>query len=92
MIQGLDAFDLDGVGSTLFDAVPLITVDPLELVVLNDVVLLGDLNQDGSVSFFDITPFISILSDSGFQAEADFNVDGVVDFFDIQPFIDTLSQ
>ena len=92
MIQGLGAFDLDGIGSTLFDNVPLITVDPLELVVLNDVVLLGDMNLDGEVDFFDIAGFISVLAASSFQAEADIDVNDEVDFFDIAPFIDLLSQ
>lgn len=91
-IQGLDAFDVDGPVSTLFNNVPLITVDPLEFVVLNDVVLLGDTNLDGMVDFFDITPFISVLADEGFQAEADLDSNGVVDFFDITPFIAVLAR
>ena len=54
-------------------------------------VLTGDVNLDGGINFLDITPFISILSGGGFQAEADCNSDGVVDFLDIQPFIDILA-
>ena len=53
--------------------------------------LLGDVNLDGVVDFFDIAPFIMLLSSGEFQAEADINIDGEVDFFDIEPFIQLLS-
>ena len=43
--------------------------------------------MDGTVDFFDIQPFIDVLSSGEFQAEADVNCDTVVDFFDIQAFI-----
>ena len=52
----------------------------------------GDVNQDGVISFLDISPFISVLSVSGDQAEADVNEDGMVDFLDIGPFIELLSS
>lgn len=58
----------------------------------DDVTLLGDANQDGVVNFLDITPFIAIISGSGFLAEADVNEDGSVDFLDITPFIAILSS
>ena len=54
--------------------------------------LLGDCDLNGVVNFFDITPFIDILSDETFLLEADCNEDGTVDFFDITPFIDILSE
>ena len=53
--------------------------------------LLGDVNLDGTVDFFDISPFIDLLANQTFQAEADIDGNGVVDFFDIQPFIDILA-
>ena len=53
--------------------------------------LLGDVNQDGVVSFLDIAPFIAILSSQGFMAEADINSDEVVNFFDVAPFITILA-
>jgi hypothetical protein len=53
--------------------------------------LLGDVNQDGSVDFSDIPPFIALLSSGGYLVEADSNRDGVVDFADIAPFIEILS-
>jgi len=51
----------------------------------------GDVDQNGIVDFQDISPFISLLSQSGYLEEADMNQDGVVDFFDISPFIDALA-
>lgn len=58
----------------------------------SDETLLGDVNTDGEVDFFDIQPFIDVLSTpDGFQIEADIDQNGLVNFFDIQPFIDLLS-
>ncbi len=48
---------------------------------------LGDINLDGSVNFFDIGPFIAILSAGEFQVVADIDQSGEVDFMDIAPFI-----
>jgi len=50
-------------------------------------VLLGDVNLDSVVDFSDISAFISILTNGGFQAEADVDGSGMVDFEDIAPFI-----
>ena len=60
-------------------------------VILELPVLLGDLNLDASVDFFDISPFIDLLAKGGFQAEADFDRNGTVDFLDIPHFIAILS-
>ncbi len=58
--------------------------------------LVGDLNCDGTVDFFDIDPFVLAVTDpAGYAAEypdcnfmlADCNGDGAVDFFDIDPFV-----
>ena len=61
-------------------------------IVLNGVlaspILLGDVNLDGMVNFFDIPMFIDVVLTNVFQAEADINEDGLVDFDDIAPFID----
>jgi len=54
---------------------------------LAPVFLLGDCNLDGEVNFFDISPFVSLLSTGDFLAEADCNQDTFVNFFDISPFI-----
>ena len=52
---------------------------------------LGDVNQSGVADFFDIAPFIALLSAGTFQFEADINGDGLVSFLDIAPFITILS-
>lgn len=52
--------------------------------------IIGDVNQDDTVNFLDISPFISVLSASGFQDEADINRDEEVNFLDISPFIGLL--
>ena len=68
------------------------TFSSFEIAVTStETVLLGDVNLDGVVDFLDISPFISILSNTGFQAEADIDQSGVVDFLDISPFIGILS-
>ena len=52
----------------------------------------GDVDLSGTVDFFDIQPFIDVLSTpDGFQDEADADCNGVINFFDIQPFIDILA-
>ena len=54
-------------------------------------VILGDVNQDGVVSFMDIAAFISVLAAAIFLEEADCNLDGEVNFLDIQSFVAILS-
>ena len=53
-------------------------------------VLIGDVNLDGSVGFGDIPSFIDRVLTSTFQAEADITGDGEVGFDDIVPFIDLI--
>ena len=60
-------------------------------VLVESLLLLGDVNRSGDVNFLDIFPFIEVLSTSGFQAEADIDQNGVVNFLDIAPFIEILS-
>ena len=50
-------------------------------------VLLGDVNLDGVVNLLDVGPFVALLGNGGFQAEADVNQDGVVNLLDVGPFI-----
>ena len=54
--------------------------------------LLGDVDQNGTVDFLDIGPFIALLSSGGFQQEADIDENESVDFLDIGPFIAILSR
>lgn len=80
---GVSTFTMDAVVSegnnTKLDYVP------------TSLLLLGDVNQDGLVNFFDISPFIAILTNGTFLAEADLNQDGIVSFLDIAPFIAIIS-
>ncbi len=71
-----------------------LTVDNLILELREFVV--GDVNCDGSIDFFDIDPFVMAITDpTGYAAaypdcdllSADCNGDGLVDFFDIDPFV-----
>ena len=54
-------------------------------------VLLGDVDLNGVVDFFDVGPFVTVLVTSSFQFEADMNEDGDVDFDDISLFIAALN-
>jgi len=52
---------------------------------------LGDVDQDGEVTFADIAPFIEVLMNGTFLEEADCNQDGEVNFDDIESFIALLT-
>jgi len=60
-------------------------------ILIETLLLLGDVNQDCSVNFSDISPFIAVLTTGGMQAEADIDQNGTVNFADISPFIAILS-
>ena len=62
--------------------------------------VIGDLNCDGTVNFFDIDPFVLAISDPpGYVAAypecdidaADCNADGTVNLFDVDPFVELLT-
>ncbi len=55
-------------------------------------IILGDVDTNGVVNFFDIAPLIDLLTSGEFKAEADIDLSGSVNFLDIQPFIDILSE
>ena len=90
-----------GVGSTEFvivvsdEDVPGAEQQTLQLTVTYDVVaagvLLGDSDLNGVVDFLDIAPFIAILTNGDFLAQADCNEDGEVNFLDIASFIGILA-
>ena len=54
-------------------------------------IVLGDVDQDGEVTFADIPAFIEILTAGMFLPEADVNQDSVVNFDDIPAFIEILT-
>lgn len=59
-------------------------------VLVESLIILGDINRDGMVDFSDIPPFIDVLVSGDLQEEADTDRDGSVTFSDIPPFIDIL--
>ena len=65
--------------------ITLVIIVPVDLPAF-----LGDVNQDGEVTFADIPSFIEVLLSDNFLDEADCNQDGVVDFADIPAFIEIL--
>ena len=84
-----DANTNGGFGNNAF-AFDALTVTA-DLSGTGPIVLLGDANCDETVDFLDIAPFIALLSNGEFKAEADIDNSGVVDFLDIAPFIAILS-
>ena len=92
--------DNPGVFTGLFNSA---TIDGVEAInvnfrsilfgasVFHTLPLLGDVDENELVSFADVSPFIALLSSSGFQREADINRSGTVDFADVSPFIAILS-
>ena len=54
-------------------------------------VLLGDVDQNGTVNLLDIGPFVDLLSNGLYQEEADMNSDGVVNLSDVGLFVAAIS-
>lgn len=88
---------IDGIGDTPYIIVGTSNMDRYPLMHR---FRLGDLNNDGVVSFADINPFVAALSGldyfysyypTGTWMAADCNDDGVVSFADINPFVALLS-
>jgi hypothetical protein len=66
---------------------------PADYTVVDPVVVvLGDFDGDGMVTFLDIQPFIEGLSAGTFLPIGDVNQDGLFNFGDISPFIGLLVQ
>ena len=49
--------------------------------------ILGDVNLDRLVNGLDVDPFVDVLLNGPFQAEADMNDDQVVNGLDVDPFV-----
>ena len=62
----------------------------VQLNRLGTQVLIGDINRDGAVDLLDVQPFVTVLVNMQFQAEADINGDCSVDLLDVQPFVELL--
>ena len=50
----------------------------------------GVVNLDTVVNGLDVDPFVDVLLNGPFQAEADMNLDGAVNGLDVDPFVDAL--
>jgi hypothetical protein len=50
-------------------------------------IMLGDVNLDGVVNGLDVDPFVDVLLNGPYQAEADMNEDQVVNGLDVDPFV-----
>ena len=57
------------------------------LGVSGSTLLLGDVNLDGEVNGLDVDPFVDVLLNGPYQAEADMNEDQVVNGLDVDPFV-----
>ena len=79
-----DGFDVDSISMLPGEATIRVRTKPTPI-------LLGDVNQDGSINLLDIGPFIDLVSNGGFQLEADMNQDGAVNLLDIGPFVDVIA-
>ena len=81
------------VGQTGFDPTTItgsntgVGFEQLILTIDEGGLLIGDVNRDGAINFSDISPFILLLANGGFQLEADIDGNGVFNFQDISPFI-----
>lgn len=93
---GTDNLGADGAGMFVQDAsqtaLDLTGVAPFSITVPNTGVLKGDVNQDGVLSFLDISPFIAALTAGVFNPDADCDCNGEVNFLDIAPFIAKLAS
>lgn len=54
-------------------------------------IITGDVNGDGSVNLLDVSPFVDLLSNGGFNPAADITGDGVVNLLDVSGFVQLLS-
>lgn len=53
--------------------------------------ILGDVNLDGLVNLLDVAPFVSLIVNGSFQAEADTNRDNRVDILDVKGMVNILA-
>lgn len=79
----------DAVGNRFYFNVNRFGLDSSDLFAV-DLILVGDLNGDGTVDLLDVAPFIAAISSGVFDPAADINGDGIVNLLDVMPFIDLL--
>lgn len=84
--------DFDGDGDIDIASAGLRDVVTVLLNQTNQPILLGDVNNDGVVDLLDVAPFVELVMNSEFLAEADINLDGSVNLLDIAPFVKLLAN
>jgi hypothetical protein len=62
-------------------------VDLVDFTIRVMDIMLGDVNGDGVVNGLDVDPFVDVLLNGPYQAEADMNEDQVVNGLDVDPFV-----
>jgi hypothetical protein len=67
-----------------------ILIDNVAIRLAGGGTLLGDVNGDGVVNGLDVDPFVDVLLNGPYQAEADMNEDAVVNGLDVDPFVDAV--
>ncbi len=81
----MDSFGIWSTGSTQAD----VTIDNF---LFEPLVLVGDVNRDGSTNLLDVAPFVELLANGQFQLEADVNQDDQVNLLDVEGFVSLLSN
>ena len=98
-IMGFDPANIT-IDTTEFDnplmasfSVMLDLTGPMSQLIVNYAgILLGDVNQDGSVNLLDVDPFVTAVGNGTFIDEADMNRDGSVNLLDVALFIQALTN
>lgn len=55
------------------------------------VILVGDVNCDGTIDLLDVAPFVELITSGQFSDKADINGDLAVDLLDVAPFVTLLT-
>ena len=61
-------------------------------ILVNPTLLLGDLNGDGLVTLLDVSLFVELLVNGGYQLEGDMNQDGEITLLDVDLFIEAIDH
>ncbi|MDF1810555.1 MAG: GC-type dockerin domain-anchored protein [Phycisphaerales bacterium] len=72
-----------GIGASTFDG------SPIGYIINMTPPCLADMNDDGSLNFFDVSIFLSTFSEG--DLAADFNGDGSLNFFDVSEYLNLFS-
>ena len=93
-------YQFDGDGNLLNSYDPAPTIPPMAGKSRSmafeyqapDSIVLGDVDLNGFVNLLDVAPFVEVLLQGIYQAEADVNQDQEVDLLDVEPFVELLTN